>query len=67
MFLFEGDFLINQTVIRGVVYQTTSFYSGYKDIFQKVGELIDESFRTANVDNITNDSSSDSDIAIDEP
>ena len=49
------------------MYQTTSFYSGDKDIFQKVGELIDESFRTANVDNITNDSSSDSDIAIDEP
>ncbi len=67
MFLFEGDFQINQTTIRGVVYQTTSFYSGDKDIFQKVGELIDESFRTANVDNITNDSSSDSDIAIDEP
>ena len=39
----------------------------YSDIFQKVGELIDESFRTANVDNITNDSSSDSDIAIGEP
>ena len=67
MFLFENDFQINQTKIRGVVYHTVSFYSGDKDIFQKVGELIDESFRTANVDKITNDSSSDSDIAIDEP
>ena len=65
MFLFENDFRVNLTVIRGIVYQTYSHYSGDKDIFQKVGELIDESFQAANVDNLTNDSSSDLDIAID--
>ena len=66
MFLFKGDLWINETVIRGVKYQTNSYYSGDKNIFEKVGELISESVEAANVDNITSESWVDSDIAIDE-
>ena len=37
MFLFENDFRASTKTIRGVRYITVSFYSGDKDIFQKVG------------------------------
>ena len=43
MFLFENDFQAHTTIIRGVRYITFSFYSGNKDIFQKVGQLITDS------------------------
>lgn len=43
MFLFENDFQAHTTTIRGVQYITFSFYSGKKDIFQKVGKLITDS------------------------
>ena len=43
MFLFENDFQAHTTTIRGVQYITFSFYSGNKDIFQKVGQLITDS------------------------
>ena len=66
MFLFENDFIINKQKINGVRYFTVSFYSGHRDVFQKVGDLISESFASANMDNFPNESLVDSDIAIDE-
>ena len=44
MFLFEGDQLRHETVIRGVKYVTVSHYSGERDIFEVIGDLITDSF-----------------------
>lgn len=63
-FLFKGDFLVNTMTIYGVQYVTYSFYDGDKDLFQKVGDLIAESFQAANPDKITNGSSLGFGIAI---
>lgn len=66
MFLFKGDFRVNTTTIRGVQYVTFSFYDGDKDLFEKVGELISNSFQAAKPDELTNESSVDLDMAIPE-
>lgn len=66
MFLFKGDFRVNSTTIRGVQYVTFSFYDGDKDLFEKVGDLISDSFQTAKPDELTNESSVDLDMAIPE-
>ena len=66
MFLFKGDFRVNSTTIRGVQYVTFSFYDGDKDLFEKVGDLISDSFQTAKPDELTNESSVDLDMAISE-
>ena len=47
---------MNKTKIRGVNYITVSFYSGEKDIFQKVGTLIADSFHSSNVPCVTSGS-----------
>lgn len=64
MFLFKGDFRVNSATIHGVQYVTFSFYDGDKDLFEKVGELISDSFQAAKPDELTNKSSVDSDMAI---
>lgn len=64
MFLFKGDFRVNSTTIHGVQYVTFSFYDGDKDLFEKVGELISDSFQAAKPDELTNKSSVDLDMAI---
>ena len=57
MHLFENDFILNKTTIRGVRYITASFYGGEKkDIFQKVGELITESFQSSKVPGVPSES-----------
>ena len=66
MFLFKNDFTATTTTIRGVRYITISFYEGDKDIFQKIGGLISQSFQSDEIDEITNESLLDSDIAFDE-
>ena len=63
MFLFENDFQAHTTTIRGVRYITFSFYSGDKDIFQKVGQLITDSVL---LDKEETDSLSNPDMALDE-
>ena len=63
MFLFENDFQARTTTIRGVRYITFSFYSGDKDIFQKIGQLITDS---VDLDKEAPDSLSNSDVASDE-
>ena len=52
MFLFKGDFIVNSTTIRGVQYVTFSFFDGDKDVFEKVGSLISQSFEATKVDEI---------------
>lgn len=64
MFLFENDFIANATMIRGVRYITVSRYSGDRDIFQKVGDLIEESFQSSNPPGIPSDSLSELDMDI---
>ena len=64
MFLYEGDCLKNVTVIRGVRYVTVSHYSGSKDVCDKLGELLTDAFRSCDLHEVTNASSSDVDIAI---
>ena len=66
MFLFKDDVFAAVKMIRGVRYVTCSFYDGDKDIFQKVGSLIAESFRTDEIDEITSESLLDSGIAIED-
>ena len=66
MFLFKNDFTATTTTIRGVRYITISFYEGDKDIFQKIGGLISQSFQSDEIDEITNESLVDNDMAIDE-
>ena len=66
MFLFKNDFTATTTTIRGVRYITISFYEGDKDIFQKIGGLITQSFQSDEIDEITNESLLDNDIAFDE-
>ncbi len=63
MFLFENDFQARTTTIRGVRYITFSFYSGDKDIFQKIGQLITDS---VDLDKEAPDSLSNPDMASDE-
>lgn len=66
MFLFKGDSQTHETVIRNVKYITTSYYDGEKDIFEKIGDLIVNSFCSSEVDELTNESSLDSDMDIED-
>ena len=62
MFLFEGDQLRHETVIRGVKYVTVSHYSGGRDIFEVIGDLITDSFCSSEIHKFTKESSVDLDI-----
>ena len=62
MFLFEGDQLRHETVIRGVKYVTVSHYSGERDIFEVIGNLITDSFRSSQIHKLTKGSSVDLDM-----
>ena len=57
MFLFEGDQLRHETVIRGVKYVTVSHYSGERDIFEVIGDLITDSFCSPEIHKLTKESS----------
>ena len=66
MFLFKGDTLKHETEIRGVKYITVSHYNGDRDIFEKIGELIAESFSSSEVDKFTKESLLGSDMDTEE-
>ena len=53
MFLFKDDFIMNKTKIGGINYITVSFYQGDRSIFQKVGNLISESYHSSIVPGVT--------------
>jgi len=54
-FLFKGDFRVNSTIIGGVQYVTFSFFDGDKLIFDKVGDLIQQSFQAAEAGKFPNE------------
>ncbi|GAB6171964.1 hypothetical protein JCM15765_14420 [Paradesulfitobacterium aromaticivorans] len=56
-FLFKGDFRVNSTIIGGVQYVTYSFFDGDKLIFDKVGDLIQQSFQAAEADKLPKENS----------
>ena len=62
MFLFEGDQLRHETVIHGVKYVTVSHYSGERDIFEVIGNLITDSFCSSEIHKLTKESSVDLDM-----
>ena len=64
MFLFEGDQLSHETVIRGIKYVTVSHYSGERDIFEVIGDLITDSFCSSEIHKLTRGSSVDLDMDI---
>ena len=66
MFLFKGDYWAHTKKITGVRYEVYSFYDGDKNVFDKIGDLIADSFQSANIDELTNESSVHSDMAIEE-
>ena len=66
MFLFTGDYWAHPKTINGVRYEVYSFYAGDKNVFDKIGDLIVDSFQSANIDELTNEFSVDSDMAIEE-
>ena len=66
MFLFKGDYWAHTKKINGVRYEVYSFYNGDKNVFDKIGDLIADSFQSANIDELTNESSVHSDMAIEE-
>ena len=66
MFLFKGDYWAHPKTINGVRYEVHSFYAGDKNVFDKIGDLIVDSFQSANIDELTNEFSVDSDMAIEE-
>lgn len=63
-FLFKGDFRVNSTIINGVQYVTFSFFDGDKLIFDKVGDLIEQSFRATKAGKVPNENISENSIAI---
>ena len=66
MYLFQNHLVATETFIRGVRYLTVSVYDGDISIFDKIGDLITQSFQSDEIDAITNESVLDSDIAFDE-
>lgn len=64
-FLFKGDFRVNSTIIGGIQYVTFSFFDGDKFIFDKVGDLIEQSFKAVEADKIPNENILANSIAID--
>ena len=66
MFLFKGDYWAHTKKINGVRYEVYSFYDGDKNVFDKIGDLIADSFQSANIDELTNESSVHFDMAIEE-
>ncbi|QHA01455.1 hypothetical protein [Dehalobacter restrictus] len=63
-FLFKGDFRVNSTIINGVQYVTFSFFDGDKLLFDKVGDLIEQSFKAIQADKIPNENILANSIAI---
>lgn len=62
-FLFQDDFHCTTTTIRGVRYVTFSHYSGDKDIFQKMEDLISHSYQSSDFNDFPTETLVDDDIA----
>lgn len=64
MILEKGSMRVNMTEIRGVNYVTFSFFDGGDLVFDHIGGLIENSFATADADEIANGFSAEIGIAI---
>ena len=64
MFLFNNAIRANSKTIRGVQYVVFSNYGGSESIHDRIGQMIENSFETANAVEITNPSLLDNGIAL---
>jgi len=63
---FKDDFRAKTSTIKGVNYLTVSFFDGDKILFDKIGDLIIESFHAMKGEGITNENILENNVAIDE-
>ena len=63
---FKGDFRANTSTINGVNYLTVSFFDGEKLLFDKIGDLIIESFHAMKGVEIPNENILGNTVAIEE-
>ena len=61
---FKDDFRAKTTTIKGVNYITVSFFDGDKLLFDKIGDLIVQSFHTIKGDEIPNENILKNSVAI---
>ena len=63
---FKDDFRAKTTTINGVNYLTVSFFDGDKLLFDKIGDLIVESFHAMKGEEIPNENILENNVAIEE-
>ena len=63
---FKDDFRAKTTTIRGINYVTFSFFDGDKFLFDKIGDLIEQSFHAMKGEEIPNDNILKNNVAIEE-
>ena len=63
---FKDDFRAKSTTIRGINYVTVSFFDGDKLLFDKIGDLIVESFHAMKGEEIPNENILKNNVAIEE-
>jgi hypothetical protein len=64
--LFKDDFRAKSTMIRGINYVTVSFFDGDKLLFDKIGDLIEQSFHAMNGEVIPNENILENNVAMEE-
>jgi hypothetical protein len=63
---FKDDFRAKSTTIRGINYVTVSFFDGDKLLFDKIGDLIEQSFYAIKGEGIPNENILENNVAIEE-
>ena len=63
---FKDDVRLRSTMIKGVQYITVSFFDGDKPLFDKIGELILQSFDATNGDEVPNENILENSVAMEE-
>lgn len=63
---FIDEVRLRSTMIKGVQYITVSFFDGDKSLFDKIGELILQSFHATNVDEVPNENILGNNVAMEE-
>lgn len=63
---FKDQVRLRSTMIKGVQYITVSFFDGDKPLFDKIGELILQSFHATNGDEVPNENILENSVAMEE-
>ncbi len=63
---FKDDFRAKSTTIRGINYVTVSFFDGDKLLFDKIGDLIEQSFHAMKGEELPNENILENNVAIEE-